>query len=720
MRKFTPLFLLLLTFFGFSQNSNKIAERINDYHQNGYSFENYSVFDKMDNRDLAEELSSTVNNVNLLQLNDAQIKKIYQDQPLLIQLSIPFNNNMIEVELYKKDILEESFKLTDENGINLNYKPGVYYRGVVKNSSQSVVAFSFFNNSVYGVASSTELGNINVGKLKDRKQYIAYAEQDLIGENPFICGFDEIEENLEKTAQQNFDTTNKSQALTTNCVRIYYEVAYEPYLVNNSNEQTTIDWVTSVHNNISTLFANDDIQIAMSEILLWTTEDPYIYDYAENLALFSEVRDSFNGDLGHLINQPTTTSVAYLNSLCTNYNYAYSAVSQFFDVVPTYSWTIGASTHELGHALGSPHTHACAWNGNGTAIDGCGEEAGYGEGCEGPIPNNGGTIMSYCHLMWDVGVNLSNGFGAQPGQLIRNTVDSSSCLGTDCITSCFDSLNDLYFTNITTNTTTVNIDDPYLAEWEYQIYPYDATPSAWTNTNTNTFNVENLLPNTYYIVNIASICSSGQNGGYISRIMLTNGDYCGGETFRDTGNLNGNYGDNQYIVKTFYPENTGDEVMLTFSQFNLELDYDFMSIYNGSSIDAPVFENGENLSGNLNLPPFTATNPEGAITIKFTSDQYLNMGGWNAEITCANLAADSFNKIAVNLYPNPANSIINITSEEQISAIIVYDIAGRKVLTKNNINLNKTELNVENLMSGAYFVNIQANGQSQTYKVIKE
>ncbi|MBL0102917.1 MAG: fibronectin type III domain-containing protein [Bacteroidetes bacterium] len=90
----------------------------------------------------------------------------------------------------------------------------------------------------------------------------------------------------------------------------------------------------------------------------------------------------------------------------------------------------------MGHLIGSRHTHACVWNGNSTAIDGC---AGYVEGsCALPgNPSSGGTIMSYCHLT-SVGMNLSLGFGPQPGNVIRNTVLNATCLHNCGYSSCTD------------------------------------------------------------------------------------------------------------------------------------------------------------------------------------------------------------------------------------------------------------------------------------------
>jgi hypothetical protein len=84
-------------------------------------------------------------------------------------------------------------------------------------------------------------------------------------------------------------------------------------------------------------------------------------------------------------------------------------------------------THEFGHLFGSLHTHACVWNGNNTAIDGC---FGYVEGsCPLPgYPTGGGTIMSYCQLEGRPGINFNLGFGPQPGNVIRNSVNNASCL----------------------------------------------------------------------------------------------------------------------------------------------------------------------------------------------------------------------------------------------------------------------------------------------------
>jgi hypothetical protein len=58
-----------------------------------------------------------------------------------------------------------------------------------------VVAFSFFDNDVVGVASTPELGNIVLGKAKNAEDFVSYSDSKLTGANPFVCGIDEIKEN---------------------------------------------------------------------------------------------------------------------------------------------------------------------------------------------------------------------------------------------------------------------------------------------------------------------------------------------------------------------------------------------------------------------------------------------------------------------------------------------------------------------------------------------
>jgi hypothetical protein len=72
---------------------------------------------------------------------------------------------------------------------------------------------------------------------------------------------------------------------------------------------------------------------------------------------------------------------------------AYS-LTQVYGTYPLQFWDILATSHEMGHNVGTPHTHCYT-----PPIDMCysGEPGCY----VGPtsVPPGGGTIMSYCHLL---------------------------------------------------------------------------------------------------------------------------------------------------------------------------------------------------------------------------------------------------------------------------------------------------------------------------------
>ena len=93
---------------------------------------------------------------------------------------------------------------------------------------------------------------------------------------------------------------------------------------------------------------------------------------------------------------------------------------------PNYYFSISNICHELGHNLGSRHTHWCGWPGG--AIDGCSSTEG---GCPpGPMPPlDGGTIMSYCQAVYG-NLNLYSGFGLYPGNAVNYHIgNTESCRG---------------------------------------------------------------------------------------------------------------------------------------------------------------------------------------------------------------------------------------------------------------------------------------------------
>jgi hypothetical protein len=157
-------------------------------------------------------------------------------------------------------------------------------------------------------------------------------------------------------------------------------------------------------------------------------------------------------------------------------------------------------THELGHNLGSWHTHSCNWPGG--ALDNCYTPEG---GCSsGPPPSNGGTIMSYCHLT-GYGINFNNGFGPVPGARIRDKVLAATCLPASGNVPA--GLNTTNITNSSATLTWGAVPGATTYTVQYKL----SSSSTWItagNTTSTSYNLSGLSANTTYNWQVKTDCSN--------------------------------------------------------------------------------------------------------------------------------------------------------------------------------------------------------------------
>ncbi|MGM0375297.1 MAG: zinc-dependent metalloprotease [Bacteroidota bacterium] len=69
----------------------------------------------------------------------------------------------------------------------------------------------------------------------------------------------------------------------------------------------------------------------------------------------------------------------------------------------------------------------------------------------------------------------------------------------------------------------------------------------------------------------------------------------------------------------------------------------------------------------------------------------------------------------INIHPNPTSSQLYINSLDKINRIIIYNLAGNKLMETME-NSKETQLNLSDLTNGLYFIQIQTND----YKIIKK
>jgi len=97
-----------------------------------------------------------------------------------------------------------------------------------------------------------------------------------------------------------------------------------------------------------------------------------------------------------------------------------------------------------------------------------------------------------------------------------------------------------------------------------------------------------------------------------------------------------------------------------------------------------------------------------------------NLGMIDATVTFCTLTPTALVKEEqVVLYPNPTHNVINIKGIEGTYHLSVRNSQGQECLQKNNRN-GITTIDLGDLPAGFYFLQIQADQNSQTFKVIKQ
>lgn len=374
-----------------------------------------------------------VKDYQLLQIDKELQSGLLHEAPDLLKMNVPFGEEELELQLVK---VVSPHPIVVESAANhpVSIQHAVHYQGIVAGAANSLVAFSVLEDEVMGIISTEEQeGNYVLGRLPGNAErssleqpYVVYQDLEVFRSEHFSCA---TPDSGDVYLREEISEVSGNSRDLSDCVQIYFEVNYDIFL-DKGSVQATAQYVEALFNQVAALYASEQINLSISEIFVWNTPSPYNSNSSgQMLTDFQNTRTSFNGDLAQLLSYQASGGIAVVNGLCHPYTIAkmsYSGINSSFQQVPTYSWSVMVVSHELGHLLGSQHTHACVWNGNGTAIDGC---PGYTEGsCANPgVPSGGGTIMSYCHLS-QVGINLSRGLGAQPGNLIRNRVSNANCL----------------------------------------------------------------------------------------------------------------------------------------------------------------------------------------------------------------------------------------------------------------------------------------------------
>jgi subtilisin-like proprotein convertase family protein len=321
----------------------------------------------------------------------------------------------------------------------------VYFRGSAHANGHSQVSLSIGpDGSLRGVLVDSRGhwrllsrgGRIEAALVDDEPAHVGSDH------SPFQCGLDNDIRRTSQEARDRFDQANPqiSPAPRGDTNRYRVRVAYDTtarFVNLFGTGQQAIDYLGDLTNYISTLYVAElNTEIVISSTTLRGANEPW-NTAADLLPQFENYWNNPQNNvdqtrtLAHLVDAGPSQGVAYVGALCGDgfdYGVSQGLGTEFDPNDNPQEWSFTVVAHELGHNFGSDHTHCYQ-----PVVDECyNGEAGFGcwggaESLPGPLGQQSGTIMSYCHLLNGglsniaVTLGLGHGFGNQP-ERVPNTM----------------------------------------------------------------------------------------------------------------------------------------------------------------------------------------------------------------------------------------------------------------------------------------------------------
>ena len=369
-------------------------------------------------------------------VNSICVNDLLTNHPLSLMIAVNIEGNRRVLSFRRQRILNNKYRIQSSKAVFKQAAQKIFYTCKVDGQNDSSAFLTISKKEISFIIRISGRQWVFEKRKSQNSSFSNYVLSELVPQkrkNGFVC--EASYEHLDKLS-------GRAKSIDSNVdskVSIYFEADHALYLAKGSSITGVEDYVMNVFAQVAWIYANENIDIEISEIKVWDTPDPYDLSTTQNaLNTFkTAIGASFNGDLAHLLssNPADHGGKAFIDALCDKTRaFAYSNINGAYSGISDYSWDAFIIAHEMGHNFGSFHTHDCVWGSTGDmAIDDCGRT---NETCgvinEDPLH---GTIMSYCHLTTS-GISFAEGFGQEPGDVIRSKYNACQAeTGINCETA---------------------------------------------------------------------------------------------------------------------------------------------------------------------------------------------------------------------------------------------------------------------------------------------
>ncbi|WDO14432.1 T9SS type A sorting domain-containing protein [Flavobacterium sp. WW92] len=146
-----------------------------------------------------------------------------------------------------------------------------------------------------------------------------------------------------------------------------------------------------------------------------------------------------------------------------------------------------------------------------------------------------------------------------------------------------------------------------------------------------------------------------------------------------------------------------------------------LAVYSGTcdALELVECDDDSGSSGNYSRINLTGRTPGETVYIRvweYSNDEeeLFSIGAWSPT-----LSTPAFDSTNFRAYPNPVSGVLNLSYDQDISDVQVFNLLGQNVASKV-INSTEGKIDMSALPTGSYLVKVTSQGQTKTIKVVKQ